>query len=51
MSKIIQDKEYKDLVGKISTRYKNGQFQAVQAVNISLLETYWQIGQYVVEFE
>jgi len=51
MSKIIQDRDYNNLVGKISTRYKNGQFQAIQTVNISLLETYWQIGQYIVEFE
>ncbi|MDR6783783.1 putative nuclease of restriction endonuclease-like (RecB) superfamily [Pedobacter africanus] len=51
MNKIIQDRDYNDLVGKISTRYKNGQVQAVQAVNIGLLETYWQIGQYIVEFE
>lgn len=51
MDKIIQDRDYNDLVGKISIRYKNGQFQAVQAVNTSLLETYWQIGQYIVEFD
>ncbi|WP_090785171.1 DUF1016 N-terminal domain-containing protein [Pedobacter sp. ok626] len=51
MSKIIQDGDYNDLVSKISTRYTDGQYQAVRAVNIGLLDTYWQIGQYIVEFE
>lgn len=46
MSKIIQDGDYNDLVSKISTRYTDGQYQAVRAVNIGLLDTYWQIGGY-----
>jgi len=51
MNKIIQNIDYNDLVNKISTTYTHGQFKAVQAVNASLLEAYWQIGQYIVEFE
>ncbi len=42
---------YQELVGKISVVYSKGQSLAVQAVNVQLLETYWQIGQHIVEFE
>jgi predicted nuclease of restriction endonuclease-like (RecB) superfamily len=38
-------------LGKISETYTFGQVKAVQAVNVQLLETYWQIGQHIVEFE
>ncbi|SEO22050.1 YhcG family protein [Mucilaginibacter sp. OK283] len=43
--------EYKKLIGQISSTYQQGQLKAIHAVNINLLETYWQIGQYIVEFE
>jgi predicted nuclease of restriction endonuclease-like (RecB) superfamily len=43
--------EYQSLLGKISETYIFGQVKATQAINIQLLETYWQIGQHIVEFE
>ncbi|MEO7043980.1 MAG: PDDEXK nuclease domain-containing protein [Ferruginibacter sp.] len=43
--------EYQTLVDKISVTYSHGQQAAIQTVNVQLLETYWQIGQYIVEFE
>jgi predicted nuclease of restriction endonuclease-like (RecB) superfamily len=43
--------EYQSLLSKISDVYVEGQVRAVRAVNVQLLETYWQIGQYIVEFE
>lgn len=43
--------EYHNLLEDISTAYGKGRFRAVQAVNTVLLETYWQIGQHIVEFE
>jgi len=42
---------YQHLLVKISDTYLSGQVKATQAVNIQLLETYWQIGQHIVEFE
>ncbi|MFA7446228.1 MAG: PDDEXK nuclease domain-containing protein [Flavobacteriaceae bacterium] len=42
---------YQNLVGKISESYLAGQKRAVQAVNTSLVKTYWEIGQHIVEFE
>lgn len=46
-----QPSEYKQLVGQISTTYTDGQIKATQSVNTELLETYWQIGRHIVEFE
>ena len=43
--------DYHSLVSQISTRYEQGRTSAVQAVNTAIVETYWQIGQYIVEFE
>src|ERR1017187_3127248 len=52
MDKLQLDKNnYTSLVEKISDRYIFGQRQALNAVNVHLIETYWQIGQYIVEFE
>lgn len=42
---------YENLLGSISDTYTRGQVQATHAVNVQLLETYWKIGQHIVEFE
>lgn len=42
---------YQDLLEQISQIYIEGRIQAVEAVNIRLIETYWQVGQHIVEFE
>ena len=50
-SKNIPPPDYQHLLVKISDTYQSGQVKATQAVNSQLLETYWQIGQHIVEFE
>lgn len=42
---------YNQLIHQISETYIQGQRKAVAAVNSTMVETYWQIGQYIVEFE
>ena len=42
---------YKELLERISSRYIQGQAQAIRSVNQSLIETNWNIGKYIVEFE
>ena len=42
---------YDGLLGQISATLLYGQGRAVQAVNIQLIDTYWKIGQHIVEFE
>lgn len=45
------NKEYSNLLSQIVEIYKEGQFNASVAVNTALVETYWEIGKYIVEFE
>lgn len=42
---------YRDLIEQISQTYTQGRIQAVQAVNTQITQTYWQVGQHIVEFE
>lgn len=51
MAAINEAGKYQNLVGRISESYIAGQKRAVQAVNTSLLQAYWEIGQHIVEFE
>lgn len=50
---ILQDtnNEYDHLVNEIAEIYMQGQLNASAAVNTALIQTYWQIGKYIVEFE
>ncbi len=43
--------EYNQLVNQIAETYQQGQRNVVISVNAHLVQTYWQIGQYIVEFE
>lgn len=42
---------YQILITQISQTYLEGQQNATVSVNTHLVQTYWQIGQYIVEFE
>ena len=42
---------YRDLLEQISLTYIQGRVRAGHAVNAQLIETYWQVGQHIVEFE
>lgn len=49
MSLIINN--YQELVSQISETYQQGRQKAAVAVNSQILDTYWSIGQYIIEFE
>jgi len=42
---------YIHLLDNISETFTNGKVKAFNAANIALVETYWKIGQHIVEFE
>jgi predicted nuclease of restriction endonuclease-like (RecB) superfamily len=44
-------KPYQELLKRISRRYVEGQAQAVRSVNETIVETNWEIGKYIVEYE
>ncbi|MBF0136783.1 MAG: PDDEXK nuclease domain-containing protein [Magnetococcus sp. DMHC-1] len=48
---LITSDGYRDLLEQISRTYTGGRLLAVQAVNVQMTETYWRVGQHIVEFE
>jgi predicted nuclease of restriction endonuclease-like (RecB) superfamily len=51
-NKILKsENSYQNLVSHISNTFIQGRQKAVSAVNTHLVETYWEIGQYIIEFE
>jgi len=44
-------KSYRELLEHISRKYVEGQAQAIRSVNETIVETNWQIGKYIVEYE
>ena len=42
---------YEQLLNRISQRYISGQAQAIRSVNETLIDTNWDIGKYIVEYE
>ena len=48
---LIQTNGYKNLLTNISGIFADAQARAIRAINTQLLENYWRIGQYIVEFE
>ena len=47
----LKNAGYQQLVSHISETFVYGQQKAVLTVNACLVETYWKIGQYIVEYE
>ena len=47
----LKNTDYRQLVSQISETFVHGQQKAVFSVNAFLVETYWKIGQYIVEYE
>ena len=47
----MKNDNYRQLVSQISDTFVLGQQKAVIAVNTHLVETYWKIGEYIVEYE
>jgi hypothetical protein len=47
----ILHNNYQSLIKGISDTYAFGRQKAITAVNTNMVETYWRIGQYIVEFE
>lgn len=48
---MLEKNQYNSLIDQIGVLLSEGRQKAVQAVNTILVQTYWQIGRYIVEFE
>lgn len=47
----MEAQEYNHLLDHITETYTKGRVRAFTAANAALVETYWKIGQHIVEFE
>jgi predicted nuclease of restriction endonuclease-like (RecB) superfamily len=45
------DKQYTQLLNEIHATFESGKNNAIQTVNHALVQTYWTIGRYIVEYE
>lgn len=48
---LVKSQSYESLFNSISVTYTNGKIRAYKSVNSVMVETYWQIGEHIVEFE
>ena len=48
---LINNSNYSDLLHNIGGELERGRKQVVAAVNSAMVETYWHIGQHIVEYE
>ena len=48
---VSDNAEYQDLLQNIGTALNNGRQKAVNQVNQAIVETNWNIGRYIVEYE
>jgi len=51
MKQVSKNEHYENLLKQIAATYQQGQQSATIAVNAHLVNTYWAIGQYIVEYE
>ena len=51
MSKLIENKGYEELISNIGSIYDKAKTNVISAVNIEMLNAYWEIGRFIVDFE
>lgn len=51
MTKEVQQQNYQSLKNRIGDLLRQGRMRAGRAVNTILVQTYWNIGRYIVEYE
>lgn len=47
----LENNKYQNLIHQIGELFQSGRQRAIQSVNTVLVQTYWEIGRYIVEFE
>jgi len=51
MDKLIENKDYNELIEKIGSVYDKAKNNVISAVNVEMLTAYWEIGKHTIEFE
>ncbi len=51
MNELTENKEYKELIENVGLIYNKAKNNVISAINVEMLNVYWEIGKYIVEFE
>jgi len=51
MNKFLQNKGYEELIKSIGSIYDKSKTNIASAINIEMLNAYWEIGRYIIEYE
>jgi len=51
MNELTENKEYKELIQNVGSIYNKAKSNVISAINVEMLNVYWEIGKYIVEFE
>ena len=51
MNELTKNKGYKELIENIGSVYDKAKSNVISTINVEMINAYWQIGKYIVEFE
>ncbi len=51
MNELTENKEYKELIENIGSVFNKAKNKIISAINVEMLDAYWKIGKYIVEYE
>ena len=51
MNELTENKGYKELIENIGSVFNKAKSKIISAINVEMLDAYWNIGKYIVEFE
>ena len=51
MNELTKNKEYKKLIENVGSIYNKAKSNVISAINVEMLNVYWEIGKYIIEFE
>ena len=51
MNKLIENKGYKELIENIGSVFNKAKSKIISAINVEMIDAYWEIGKNIVEFE
>ena len=51
MNELIENKVYKELIENIGSAFNKAKSKIISAINVEMIDTYWEIGKNIIEFE
>ena len=51
MNELTENKKYKELIENIGSVFNKAKNKIISTINVEMLDAYWKIGKYIVEYE